>query len=114
MLSITIDRTTGDPIQFDWEATAEEAQHLYSHLEEVATSEGREPRDVANAAIQLLATKGELKSEVQRRGQRVWVVYAVLRFAKDNVDLSNMIDQAGDMSGPPTIFDLAEHQRIKA
>jgi hypothetical protein len=44
----------------------------------------------------------------------VWIVYAVLRCAADNIDLTEFIDYAGALAGPPTIFDLAEHQRIKA
>ena len=44
----------------------------------------------------------------------VWIVYGVLRFAADNVDFASMTDHAGAMTEAPTIFDLAEHQRITA
>jgi hypothetical protein len=113
MITITIDRAKGKPIQFSWDATAEEFRHLYNHFEELTANEGRDPQEIANAVIHMLATKGELKDPVQRRGQRTWTVYAVLRYAQDNIDLSNMVDQAGVLTGPPTIFDLAEHQHIK-
>jgi hypothetical protein len=48
------------------------------------------------------------------RGHAIWIVYAVLRHAVDNIDLTDLIDHAGVLAGPPTIFDLAEHQHIKA
>ena len=41
-------------------------------------------------------------------------MYAVLRYVADNVDLSEMVDHAGVITGPLTVFDLAEHQHIKA
>lgn len=41
-------------------------------------------------------------------------MYAVLRYAADNIDLANMVEQFGVITGAPTIFDLAEHQHIKA
>jgi len=115
MLTITIYRTTkGDPIQFDWCATSEQFKNLCDHLEKFAANDGHEPKAIAGKAIHLIATKDEPKSEVQRRGQRVWAVYAALRYAEENVDLTDMVDRAGVITGPPTIFDLAEHQHMKA
>jgi hypothetical protein len=38
----------------------------------------------------------------------------VLRYAADNIDLAKMVDLAGVIMGPPTVFDLAERQHIKA
>jgi len=114
MLSITIDSANGVPIKFDWEATSEEFQRLCNRLEEMAADEGLDPTDFAHTAIHMTATRGELNDEAQRRGQRVWIVYAVLRYVADNVDLSEMVDHAGVITGPLTVFDLAEHQHIKA
>ena len=114
MLSITIDSANGVPIKFDWEATSEEFQRLCNRLEEMAADEGLDPTDFAHTAIHMTATRGELNDEAQCRGQRVWIVYAVLRYVADNVDLSEMVDHAGVITGPLTVFDLAEHQHIKA
>jgi hypothetical protein len=114
MLSIAIDSAKGVPIKFDWEATSEEFQCLCNRLEEMAADEGLDPTDFAHTAIHMTATRGELNDEAQRRGQRVWIVYAVLRYVADNVDLSEMVDHAGVITGPLTVFDLAEHQHIKA
>ena len=114
MLSITIDSAKGVPIKFDWEATSEKFQRLCNRLEEMAADEGLDPTDFAHTAIHMTATRGELNDEAQRRGQRVWIVYAVLRYVADNVDLSEMVDHAGVITGPLTVFDLAEHQHIKA
>jgi hypothetical protein len=44
----------------------------------------------------------------------MWMVYAVLRHTAENVDVARMVDVAGVMAGPPTMFDLAAHQHIKA
>jgi hypothetical protein len=76
--------------------------------------EGLDPTDFAHSAIHMTATRGELNDEAQRRGQLVWIVYAVLRYVDDNVDLSEMVDHAGVITGPLTVFDLAERQHIKA
>jgi hypothetical protein len=114
MLSITIDSAKGVPIKFDWEATAEEFEDLWNAMEEGAESQGHDARNIALAAIHMTATKGEVKDKVQRRGQRVWIVYAVLRYLADNIDLSKMVDHAGVITEPLTVFDLAEHQHIKA
>jgi site-specific DNA recombinase len=54
------------------------------------------------------------KDEIAERGYRMWVVYAVLRSAADRIDLTGLVEHAGVLEGPPTIFDLAEHQQIKA
>ena len=115
MLSITIDNAKGAvPIQFEWEATSEEFQLLYDHLEEMAADKGHSPADFAGKAIYMMATDGEPNNHLERRGQRMWIVYAVLRYAADNIDLAKMVDLAGVIMGPPTVFDLAEHQHIKA
>lgn len=114
MLTITIETAKGDPIQFDWDATSEEFQHLYNSLEELAADQGINPRDIATKAIHMMGTKGELDDMVKRRDQGAWVVYAVLRYVEENVDLANMVDLAGVITGPPTIFDLAAHQHVKA
>jgi hypothetical protein len=42
------------------------------------------------------------------------MVYAVLRHTAENVDVARMVDHAGVIAGPPTMFDLAAHQHIKA
>ena len=114
MLSITIDSAKGVPIKFDWEATAEEFEDLWNAMEGMAESQGHDARNIALAAIHMAATKGEVKDKVQRRVQRVWIVYAVLRYLADNIDLSKMVDHAGVITEPLTVFDLAEHQHIKA
>jgi hypothetical protein len=44
----------------------------------------------------------------------MWMVYAVLRHTAENVDVARKVDVAGVMAGPPTMFDLAAHQHIKA
>jgi hypothetical protein len=80
----------------------------------MAADERLDPTDFAHSAIHMTATRGELNDEAQRRGQRVWIVYSVLRYVADNVDPSNMVDHAGVITGPLTVFDLAEHQHIKA
>jgi len=115
MLSITVDSTKGAvPIQFEWKATSEEFQLLYDHLEEMAADKGHSPADFAGKAIYMMATDGEPYNHLERRGQRMWIVYAVLRYAADNIDLGKMVDLAGVITGTPTVFDLAEHQHIKA
>jgi hypothetical protein len=116
VLTITIDNAKGkgNPTRFDWEASPEEFKRLCDDVEVLAADEGREPIDVAMAAIHMIATKGQHKGEVQQRGPRVWVVYAVLRCAADKVELANMVDMAGVISGAPTVFDLAAHQHVTA
>jgi len=115
MLSITIDRTKGNkPIKFDWEATPEEFERLFNHVEKLAESAGHEPRDAAAQAIGMAARRGERSKEAERRGQRIWIVYAVLRYAQENIVLDSMVDMAGVITGPATIFDLAAHQHVKA
>lgn len=115
MLTITIESAKGVLVKFDWEATSEEFERLYNAMEQMAESQGHNPSDVANQVIRMVATKGELiDDEVQRRGQGTWIVYAVLRYASEKIDQPQIIDQAGVIKGTPTIFDLAEHQHIKA
>jgi hypothetical protein len=114
MLTITIDSTKGVPIKFDWEATAEEFEDLWNDMEGAAESQGCDARNIGLAAIHMTATKGEVKDKVQRRGQRGWIVYAVLRYVADKIDLSKMVDHAGVITEPLTVFNLAEHQHIKA
>ena len=113
MLSITIDSANGVPIKFDWEATSEEFQRLCNRLEEMAADNGHSPADFAGKAIYMMATDGEPNNHLERRGQRMWIVYAVLRYAADNIDLAKMVDLAGVIMGPPTVFDLAEHQHCQ-
>jgi hypothetical protein len=69
---------------------------------------------IASGVIQQFYKEGEPKSENERRGLKVWVVYAVLRNAVNHIDLASMVDHAGVIAAPPTIFDLAEHQDITA
>ena len=114
MLSITIERAKGSPIKFNWRATAEEVERLWNEMEKMAETKGHDPGDLANQVIYITATKGVAKDKVQQRGQMNWIVYAVLRYVADNVDLSEMVDHAGVITGPLTVFDLAEHQHIKA
>jgi len=114
MLSITIERAKGSPIKFNWRATAEEAERLWNEMEKMAETKGHDPGDLANQVIYITATKGVAKDKVQQRGQMNWIVYAVLRHASERIDMSKMIDQAGVIKGTPTVFDLAEHQHIKA
>ena len=59
MLTIIVDRAKGKPVKFDWEATSEEFKRLWANMEELAESQGYNPRDVANQAIHMVATKGE-------------------------------------------------------
>jgi hypothetical protein len=113
VLTVTIETAKGVH-KFDCDATSEEFQGLWDRMEEMAEDEGHDPRQVANAAIHMTATKGPSKDATQRRGQLNWIVYAVLCYVADNVDLANMVGQAGVLSGPPTIFDLAAHQNVKA
>jgi hypothetical protein len=61
-----------------------------------------------------LSKRAPPKDEIAERGYRMWVVYAVLRSAADRIDLTGLVEHAGVLEGPPTIFDLAEHQQIKA
>jgi hypothetical protein len=115
MISIIVERTNGNPIKFDGEGTPEEFKRLCNGLEEIATNEGYDPKAIAGKAIHMIATQGEPpKIETVRRGQQAWAVYAVIRYAEENVDLANMVAQAGVITGPPTIFDLASHQHIEA
>jgi hypothetical protein len=111
MLTITIEPGVH---KFDWDATAEEFKGLCDKMEQLAADQGHDPMQVANATIHMTATKGLSKDATQQRGQVSWIVYGVLRYAADNVDLANMVDHAGVISGPKTVFDLAAHQNVKA
>jgi hypothetical protein len=113
VLTISID-TAKEAYQFDWYATSEEFHRLYDDVEEAAANEGLDPMDIATVAIHLIATKGMPSDAVRQRDQANSIIYAVLRFAADNLDLSKMVDHAGVIVGTPTIFDLAEHQHMTA
>jgi hypothetical protein len=113
VLTIAIDTAKGVH-QFDWNATAEEFQRLCERVEGLAADEGRDPRDVAAAMIHTTATKGVDNDPIKQRGQATWIVYAVLRHTAANIDVARMVDHAGAIAGPPTMFDLAAHQHIKA
>jgi hypothetical protein len=113
MLTIAIDTAKGIH-QFDWDATAEEFHHLCDRMEQLAAEEGYDPRDIAAAAIRTTAVNGADNDPVKQRGQAMWIVYAVLRHTAENVDPPKMVDHAGVIAGPPTMFDLASHQHIKA
>jgi hypothetical protein len=86
-----------------------EARSLWDRCEEMATEQGHEAHEIASGVIQQFYKEGEPKSENERRGLKVWVVYAVLRNAVNHIDLASMVDHAGVI---PTIFDLAEHQGV--
>jgi hypothetical protein len=83
--------------------------NYWDEVEGLADSGGLDPVEAAYAII-VAATH---ENEISRR-HAIWIVYAVLRHAADNIDLTGFIDHAGVFAGPPTIFDLAEHQHIKA
>lgn len=110
MLAITVKANGHDPYKFEWNGSSEEFHKLWDDMETLADSGGHDPIEVANAAILQVATH---KNEIAR-GHAIWIVYAVLRHAVDNIDLTDLIDHAGVLAGPPTIFDLAEYQHIKA
>ena len=112
MLTISVGGDKGT--KFVWDGTPEEFRNLWNDVEETAASEGHDPRNVANGVIHATAIRGRLNDAVQRRGQAQFIVYAVLRYAADNIDLCKMVDQAGVITGPLTIFDLAAHQHVTA
>ena len=111
MLAITVKSEDRDPYKFEWDASAEEGRNLWDEIERQADSAGHDPLEIATAAI---VQARPPKDEIAERGYRMWLVYAVLRSATDRIDLTDFIDHAGVLEGPPTIFDLAEHQQIKA
>jgi len=113
MLTIAIDTAKGIH-EFNWDATAEEFHRLCDRMEELAAEERHDPRDVAAAAIHTTVANGVDDDPVEQRGQAMWMVYAVLRHTAENVDVARMVDVAGVIAGPPTMFDLAAHQHIKA
>jgi hypothetical protein len=113
MLTIAIDTAKGIH-QFNWDATSEEFHRLCDTMEELAAEEGQDPRDLANAMIHTTVANGVDDDLVKQRGQAMWMVYAVLRRTAENVDVARMVDVAGVIAGPPTMFDLAAHRHIKA
>jgi hypothetical protein len=113
MLTIAIDTAKGSH-EFNWDGTAEEFQRLCDWMEQLAAEDGHDPRDIAAAAIHTTAVNGADDDPVRQRGQAMWMVYAVLRHTAENVDVARMVDVASVMAGPPTMFDLAAHQHIKA
>jgi hypothetical protein len=113
MLTIAIDTAKGVH-EFNWDATAEEFYRLCDTMEELAAEEDQDPRNLANAMIHTTVANGVDDDPVKQRGQAMWMVYAVLRHTAENVDVTRMVDVAGVIAGPPTMFDLAAHQHIKA
>jgi hypothetical protein len=111
---ITATLTVKGVHQFDWDATAEEFHDLCDRMEELAAEEGHDPRDIAAVAIHTTAVNGADNDPVKQRGQAMWIVYAVLHHTAENIDVAKMVDHAGVIAGPPTMFDLAAHQHIKA
>jgi hypothetical protein len=109
MLAITVKAKGRDPHKFEWNGSSEEFHKLWDDMERLADGSGQDPIEAANAIILAATHENEIA-----RGHAVWIVYAVLRHAADNIDLTGFIDHAGVLAGPPTIFDLAEHQHIKA
>lgn len=103
-----------EDFSFGWDSSSDEARNLWEECEAMADEQGRDALAIAGAVIQGLYDHGEPQGEVAQRGLRVWVIYAVLRFAADRVDLADRVDHAGVLAEPPTVFDLAEHQQIKA
>jgi hypothetical protein len=104
---LTISMTTPKGLEtFDWDASAEEFKRLRDHCETLAANNKIEPQHMAQAVIQSFGSQDY--DPVQARGQRVWVVYAVL----------GMLHQAApktDKTGEPlTIFDIAALQHIEA
>jgi len=114
MLTITVKTKGRAPYEFEWDGSLEEFHQLWDEMESLADRSGLDPLDVASAAIRTTATERQRKNATEARGQAAWIVYAVLRHAADNVDFASMIDRAGVLAAPPTVFDLAAHQHIKA
>jgi hypothetical protein len=112
-IDVTIKRP-GEDFNFIWDGDSDDARALWVRCEDLARDDAHDPRTIAAAAIQEVHDHGEPKSLDAQRGLRVWATYAVLRFAAHEVDLSGLVDHAGVLAGPPTVFDLAEHQEIKA
>jgi hypothetical protein len=110
MLEITIKSENCEPYSFEWDASPYEFQELWDDLEATGARIGRNPIDVANETIASIAAEGSSKSETEARGQKVWIVYAVLRRAAENVDFDGLEDYAGLINGAPTVFDLFAHQ----
>ena len=103
MLVIDI-KTKGESYyQFTWRGNAEESRSLYEQIEDAAAREGHDAKDMAAQVIAASASI-KIKSKVEERRLLIWVVYAVFRYAMDDIDFAKYDDQ--------TIFDLAEHQRI--
>jgi hypothetical protein len=78
---------------FTWVATSDEARSLWDRCEEMATEQGHEAHEIASGVIQQFYKQGELKSENERRGLKVWVVYAVLRNAVNHIDPASMVEE---------------------
>jgi hypothetical protein len=114
MLEITIKSESREPYSFEWDASPYEFQQLWDDLEAAAARIGRDPIDVANSTIASIAAEGPSENETEARGQKVWIVYAVLRRATENVDFATLEDYAGMINGEPTVFDLVAHQYFAA
>ena len=112
-INVTI-KCPGSDFGFIWECNSDEAHELWDECETMADQQGVDASGVAGAVIQSLYKDGEPKTEVAQYGLRVWATYAVLHAMNNKVDVGKMIDQAGVLEGPISIFDLAEHQNIKA
>jgi hypothetical protein len=86
MLVINIKTKGKSDYQFEWSGNADEFRRLWEHCEDASAREGHDAKDMA---AQVIATSSNIKTrnEVETRGMSVWIVYGVLRFAADNVDL---------------------------
>lgn len=93
--------------KFDWEGSAEEFKRLWDHCETSARHNEVKPQQMADQVILAVADEGWLPDEEQARGQAVWIVYAVLRLIRQTVPIAGMTE-------PPTVFDIAAHQQVKA
>ena len=100
--------------KFVWEATSAEAAELYEYCEDTAASKGLDPKELAAILVGHLASKGVPDRPDQEQGQRVWAVYLVLKATAERVDFEKMVDLTGNITDPPTVFDLAEYQQIVA
>jgi hypothetical protein len=109
-INVTI-KCPGSDFGFIGKGSSDEAHELWDDCETMADQQGVDASGAAGAVIQILYKDGEPETEVAQYGLRVWATYAVLRAMND---VGKMIDQGGVLEGPISIFDLAEHQNIKA
>jgi hypothetical protein len=112
-VKITIERS-GKDVTFTWEGDSDEARALWVRCEDLAKDDDHDPMTIAFSAIQQVRDHGEPDDVSEQNGLRVWATYAIMRQITDQVDLASIKDQAGVLAGPPTVFDLVEHQQIRA